>query len=1062
MKKILTALFLIAAQTCFAQDCKTLAENKQSTAVRFPDVTDKPTGSKVSINMAAIKPRVAKAESWVKNLLNNFTGAKLAYSNNYVFDNASGFSKVRSGITGIKGYYYSQMRFYSYYCNQNTIATEEESGSSVMIYFNYLFAGYGPHHLCTDEGVYTINGKPVFRIYEKKNTRGRVDMYERMWQVNVKDNYGSKDDYFVIRNSDQPVFIPIIRKELLLQLLKDIDSSRESRVKFTKSMYDPKNEAANKAAFDAELKRIDNSKSYTKEQMAPYRKRFIETWETEQQKQDKEMNKIEADTKGAKEVVAEYAKRPGEWLGRTVYDFYSGSVYTALAVRSYLDDLDIIRYRPEEETRTQVVSVNPSYYNRSLGTDVPQLIFVQVAKGGYPHMKKVADLVRQPGALAPLEALLNSGKSMLVEPKPIIISNYKLSFLPKLTTLTPLTVPADAKLSIAPVMPFNNPPATGKLSVDVPAQSAKLGQLSRQVLTAEAYKSYVQELSSKIGSAISPEEKRKADDFLKNKKLSLSKDISNTALAAWLQKSPKASLYLYSRAVIANTTGALAANNFAAFLVMGGLPEKAIPILEYWNRQRPTGSVILANLGNAYYRLGDINTAMKWLQQAVQQDSLSPIANKLLCILYLKNGDTKKAKDHGERSITVCYDEQVIAILRQLNNPVKPGEIMSRFPPLPAKEFPMLERIKLPKMPSVLDDMEQFEIELNAIKQSVTRTIADIENKIPQLSDAMQQQVLMASLKNGISSMRVKAQYIIMDGMQAYQSEKIKEGDVFRFHLKKMNGLFNAATKAIQIKYNNRMKTLEGGEGGDEDVIAATELTRCKALNAETEIYLAGLSKLVNQYAARQEYISRKFFRDYANWAPYWVPKTSISFPSIERDYLKDVLNILGEYHVVKKTNCEIFEPLPIKEGDIQEWEDEYCANFKGKIAFGGGKLEWNCNSWMIQAGEGIVGGIGMNYKDDGSFEDFYCELGLGVSWDMGVENIAKVGAGATVKDFVKIGPNKETGEWEVKDAGVKGEISIEQEIGTRSSELKVIEVTAGYRSGITKEGLAAQLIDLK
>src|SRR5687767_12031515 len=115
MKKIVIALFLIITQTCFAQDCKTLAINKQSIHVRFPDVTDRPGGgSKVSLNMAAIKPRVAKAESWIKGLLTNFTGAQLAFSNNYVFDNSSDFMKVRYNAMGIKGgYYYSQMRFYS-------------------------------------------------------------------------------------------------------------------------------------------------------------------------------------------------------------------------------------------------------------------------------------------------------------------------------------------------------------------------------------------------------------------------------------------------------------------------------------------------------------------------------------------------------------------------------------------------------------------------------------------------------------------------------------------------------------------------------------------------------------------------------------------------------------------------------------------------------------------------------------------------------------------------------------------------------------------------------------
>ena len=133
-----------------------------------------------------------------------------------------------------------------------------------------------------------------------------------MFQLDVRDTiWGSKADYYIIRNSDKPFFIPLTRKEYLGQLLKDIDSSRAFRIATSKQMYDPKNEAANKAKYDAELARIDNSKTYTKEQMAPYRKRFIETWETEQQKLDKELSKIEADTKGAKETVLEYLKKSG-------------------------------------------------------------------------------------------------------------------------------------------------------------------------------------------------------------------------------------------------------------------------------------------------------------------------------------------------------------------------------------------------------------------------------------------------------------------------------------------------------------------------------------------------------------------------------------------------------------------------------------------------------------------------------------------------------------------------------------------------------------------------------
>jgi hypothetical protein len=68
----------------------------------------------------------------------------------------------------------------------------------------------------------------------------------------------------------------------------------------------------------------------------------------------------------------------------------------------------------------------------------------------------------------------------------------------------------------------------------------------------------------------------------------------------------------------------------------------------------------------------------------------------------------------------------VISVLRQLNKQVKPGEIMSRAH---TKEFPMLKRTRLPAMPSTLNDMDQFIIDLETEKKSVDMTIESIEAK---------------------------------------------------------------------------------------------------------------------------------------------------------------------------------------------------------------------------------------------------------------------------------------------------------------------------------------------
>lgn len=273
---------------------------------------------------------------------------------------------------------------------------------------------------------------------------------------------------------------------------------------------------------------------------------------------------------------------------------------------------------------------------------------------------------------------------------------------------------------------------------------------------------------------------------------------------------------------------------------------------------------------------------------------------------------------------------------------------------------------------------------------------------------------------------------------------------------------YNVNVKAIQKKYNDQVKNLEGGEAGDEDKIQALELAQCKEINKEKQAYLLRLSAAVNQHAQRQEYISRKFFRDYANWAPYWVPETSESFPSIEISYLKDVLGILSDYKLVSKSDCSMFEPLPSKEGTLQQWEDEYCSNFKGKFAMGPVKFFFTCNSWGMDGGEGLVGDFEFKYRNDGRFENFTIGAGLGANWHLGKEGLIKTEIGLSEKGFIKIGPDPTTGKWNIQDVGLKAELAGEAAIGDVSIEEKVLELSVAVNAGLEAGDILAPVLNLK
>lgn len=1053
------AIFLLITQGVKAQDCSTIAANKTAESIRFKDEYIRSgEGPKVDVSVTKMKPYLSIAENWIKGVLNNFKGAKLAYSNDYFFDYKEGFSKDFYNASGIKGSYISKMRFYAYYCyeNRNEVFTEDESGSFAAVYFNNVFIT----SLCTNVGAFTVNGKPAFTMFEKSRTEGRIDYYEQIAMSNVYDTvYKSKHEFIVIRNSDKPVFLPILRKDYLQQLLKDVEDYKNKELAAAKMEFTPENEAANKARFDEELKRIDNSKNYTPEQMAPYRKRFIETWETEKQKYDKRVARVMTETKETKEVILEYLKKPEEWLTRIFPRFYGYGSYSSKAMRQYLDGLDNYPNSRDVESRTYVATINPNYYNKSLGAEIPQLIMVHLPKGNYPHMINVSKLVNMPGALKPLENLLLQGPHPIEQQVSNPSSPYSVSYLTKLTKVKPLTVPADLKPSLTPVIPAAASP-TSKISFDIPLLSPKLKELPSQVLTSEAYKNYVYELNSKVSKAIEPEIKKKADAYIANKKLTQSTDIGKGALAVWLQNSQKASLYLFSKAVAGKPDDALIANNFSAFLIMGGMPEKAIPILEFWNKQKTGEPTLLANLGNAYFKLGDTNNAMKYLQQCVQKDSLHPTANKILCIMYLKKGDTKKAEEHATRSLTASYDHEVISMLRQINSKVKPGEIMAR---LSKKEFPLVKRVKLPAMPSELDDMEAFLVELNAEKESVKMTLDAIKAKIPrQDEDALRQKMMNPKFGFAGVPIAVKAQQIIMDGMLTYQAEASVTADVYHYNIKKLAAIHNPIIKAITKEYDTKISKIEGGEGGDEDKIQTLELEKCKAVNEATEKYLSKLAPVVNEYAQRQEYISRKFYSDYANYAPFWTSENVISFQSIEKDYLEDIYNILGEYKILTKSNCSDNEPLASKKGHLIEWDDEYCANFKGKFDLGIMKMYFTCNSWGIDGGEGIVGELEVKYRDDGRFENFTVGAGLGANWDVGEIGWLGAEVGASGKGFIKVGPDPTNGKWIIQDVGVKAEIAAEAKFGKVSMEDKILEISVAVNAGVEKSGLIAPLFDLK
>ena len=394
MKLIAIVFSLLIMQHSLAQDCRTKAENKSEPWSRAADdFMNLGPRKPASWDITKMKPNLSKVESWIKNLLAGFTGAKLGYQNTYSLDhvNGGGYTENFYKATGIKGYYTATTRFWAYYCDGNTMRTEGEAGSFIYVTINNVFAA----ELAREVDVHTVNGKFAFLALEKSHSEGRVDFYDLRKRMNFNDTiYTSKRDIILIRNSDKPVFIPITRKEYLEQMLKDVETSRVTQKRMMTDNYNNSIKV-----FEEEMKRYKLDKLYTPEKEAKRRKWF----EEDQAKVDKVIKKIDPDSDAALDVLKEYLQKPAEWLNRSVKSFFPFS-YTAKGVRQYLEDLDKFTESKQDYTRSELVYINPEYLNKALTADVPQLIMVELVKSGYLYMYKKSEQVKQPGALAPLIA----------------------------------------------------------------------------------------------------------------------------------------------------------------------------------------------------------------------------------------------------------------------------------------------------------------------------------------------------------------------------------------------------------------------------------------------------------------------------------------------------------------------------------------------------------------------------------------------------------------------------------------------------------------------------------
>jgi tetratricopeptide (TPR) repeat protein len=178
--------------------------------------------------------------------------------------------------------------------------------------------------------------------------------------------------------------------------------------------------------------------------------------------------------------------------------------------------------------------------------------------------------------------------------------------------------------------------------------------------------------------------------------------LEGASIAAFYNDQPIQALLLSMQSVLKNSHAVIAWNNLSSIYNMVGLPQKAIPVLMHHLQNLPNNPMLLNNMGQAYFGLGDLITAKIYLNKCLQHDSLNPEANRTMGMVKLLENDPEGAREHFEKEEQITRRESTIALINKNRFPINLYLSRAKNKAVPNRNFfdeLQLNKFKMPDFP---------------------------------------------------------------------------------------------------------------------------------------------------------------------------------------------------------------------------------------------------------------------------------------------------------------------------------------------------------------------------
>lgn len=528
---------------------------------------------------------------------------------------------------------------------------------------------------------------------------------------------------------------------------------------------------------------------------------------------------------------------------------------------------------------------------------------------------------------------------------------------------------------------------------------ARINSISKTPITNSAMPSYLTTAHSSVVAQLKSASKTKGEEIYQLIKSQNNSPIAtgNTAASLWMLGKAELALYVMGKACLDNPTNTDNLNNYASMLSMSGAEQLSIPMFERINRQFPKNSTVLNNLGQAWFGLGDIDKATKYLDSTIRIYAYHPQANFTKSFIEESKGNTPAAVECMRKSIKHAYSKEKEDRLRKMGHELKGKDL--RFPFKPNPNPLNLSSFKHPDFPSSVDESIVLEKLWKKFKEDCAEQSQILSGRLAQAEQVMMkandQRVKenMAIVNNSMNSGYVTGSLELVPFHSPKALLKLNEitdgNDGYAFRVTKAlkdvtaHMLSNAPLKE---KYEEQIEILtkadleQTGEGlPNKDF--------CPQKKAVADAYLSaynpGLQKKWETYLD----LTKRKLNEEIYWYQFiqWPEQFEVTKLTFELGWLKAISDV--HFESITQYKCEAKAPLK-PGGKLAEFDDVHCeyhSEFKTVV----GTIKTDCSRMTTELDLKF---IKLGLKQDMNKETFNdqfmsCSVEMGVSAGAGIKN---------------------------------------------------------------------------